>query len=847
MRKRMGTKWGWMASALAFVALGASAQNTTTFGNIVSQGVPCGAANCVYYQLPPATPWVVVTVAGTWTGTLETAVTAVPNANYANLSTIAWTALGTSTANGTWSVSTSGATYLRVRATSWTSGEANVTMAAAQSQLPLPNPVMQGTVTASGLKAPAGGSSADCWTTDGGDQPCSGGAASISINGAVVPSANLNGTAPTADGGYTAGIWKVSGSNAIVEVPTVTAGVTSLNGETGAVAVQGDSTITVTPSGQNINLHVTGASSSGVQYNPTTSVYVLAGSSLLRDDNHAMSNAYTVTGGSANGSTCSVTATNTLTTSDWVNLQSVTGFTTPTNGTTQELGTNYTEFKVASATSTAFTLANCNFTATFTGGTAYQATYWIPYQTATKPFFNGHGTVLQFGIYPQGGIYGLCTDQNANYATFYHPLMTTGAGPHYYIANDCHNDFAIGSTASTVETAIEALAVKVHADGGIFVLGTPWSQNFSCPSCSTQANQYYVWEQGFLESNTSPTGQYADFIVPLEPVLGPSTNAQLFADAIGRLTAAGADFAAQTYNFALTTQGNPVLRSDPFSDYRESNAAGSIGRIFTPPADSYTAFAITNAAETENYFNVDTAQGIVTEQRHIVAGNPNNDVENVSNTVTAYDELVKYLCPSLATGWPGNGGAFCVFLMGGTATSAGNSVYSQFDNAGPGNAANEWDLAFSGTTKPAFSMQYNGGVAKVYLPSTAPASGTDCLQIDNTGYITNTGNACVGAGATPTISSGFGTSPFIVAGSGGTSSFTFNVGTGGTATNGVLAMPAAPNGWMCSFNDLSLPIAKQIIMTAETTTTVTLSANSYGGGGTTFGSADYIAGSCFAR
>jgi hypothetical protein len=56
-------------------------------------------------------------------------------------------------------------------------------------------------------------------------------------------------------------------------------------------------------------------------------------------------------------------------------------------------------------------------------------------------------------------------------------------------------------------------------------------------------------------------------------------------------------------------------------------------------------------------------------------------------------------------------------------------------------------------------------------------------------------NPFVGAGIIPTISSGFGTSPSVVAGSQGPQSFTINVGTGGVATTGVIGMPAARHGW----------------------------------------------------
>lgn len=55
----------------------------------------------------------------------------------------------------------------------------------------------------------------------------------------------------------------------------------------------------------------------------------------------------------------------------------------------------------------------------------------------------------------------------------------------------------------------------------------------------------------------------------------------------------------------------------------------------------------------------------------------------------------------------------------------------------------------------------------------------------------------------PTISSGFGTSP-TVPNPNGTAAFTVNVGTGGTATAGVIALsPAASNGWHCSVHNLT--------------------------------------------
>lgn len=79
--------------------------------------------------------------------------------------------------------------------------------------------------------------------------------------------------------------------------------------------------------------------------------------------------------------------------------------------------------------------------------------------------------------------------------------------------------------------------------------------------------------------------------------------------------------------------------------------------------------------------------------------------------------------------------------------------------------------------------------------------------------------------ATPTISSGFGTAPSVTAGQ--VASFRINVGTGGAATGGVIAMNfTAPTGWNCLVNDLTAAAANVAAFTdrqtASTTTTVTV-------------------------
>lgn len=77
----------------------------------------------------------------------------------------------------------------------------------------------------------------------------------------------------------------------------------------------------------------------------------------------------------------------------------------------------------------------------------------------------------------------------------------------------------------------------------------------------------------------------------------------------------------------------------------------------------------------------------------------------------------------------------------------------------------------------------------------------------------------------PTIASDFGTDAAIAAAN-GTAAFTVNVGTGGTATSGVLTLPAATTGWICHVENRTAVAANvadaRTVQIAATTTTVTV-------------------------
>lgn len=81
------------------------------------------------------------------------------------------------------------------------------------------------------------------------------------------------------------------------------------------------------------------------------------------------------------------------------------------------------------------------------------------------------------------------------------------------------------------------------------------------------------------------------------------------------------------------------------------------------------------------------------------------------------------------------------------------------------------------------------------------------------------------SGTAPTVTSA-GTSPSVTA-SNGTATFRVNVGTGGTATTIVLAMPTAATGWNCSGSNITAAAANRnptgvLLQQSSTTTAATL-------------------------
>ena len=155
-----------------------------------------------------------------------------------------------------------------------------------------------------------------------------------------------------------------------------------------------------------------------------------------------------------------------------------------------------------------------------------------------------------------------------------------------------------------------------------------------------------------------------------------------------------------------------------------------------------------------------------------------------------------------------NGGVAVGNSAGGTATGNNTSVGQGAGAALTSGTGNIAIGSFAGGT-------VSTGSNNISLNASPPASGTSNWL--------NIGSGVMETLAAPTISSGFGTSPSVANGT-SSASFTVNVGTGGTATSGVIAFPtAAPHGWNCHAVDNTDvgTIETECVTTSTTTATCT--------------------------
>lgn len=204
-----------------------------------------------------------------------------------------------------------------------------------------------------------------------------------------------------------------------------------------------------------------------------------------------------------------------------------------------------------------------------------------------------------------------------------------------------------------------------------------------------------------------------------------------------------------------------------------------------------------------------------------------------------------------------------------TMTSAGAARALRLTNAGTtSNTAARLDLATGtsnayllvrqedGATPFAAISTGAGDTAGLFLDSSAAAAAPITLipgassLVNVSGRIAATSYQAVtvvSLNTAPTISSGFGTTPSIVAHN-GTAVFRLNVGTGGSASSGVIGLPTSATGWACHAENITTNNATQFVtkQTATSTTTATIGNYDAAGSAAAWAASDNLLVQCKA-
>lgn len=150
---------------------------------------------------------------------------------------------------------------------------------------------------------------------------------------------------------------------------------------------------------------------------------------------------------------------------------------------------------------------------------------------------------------------------------------------------------------------------------------------------------------------------------------------------------------------------------------------------------------------------------------------------------------------------------------------------------------------------PVLDLNTSAGACLSYGSTSSICAATNIVSISATTYnfvsanaIIQMGTVPVLANTTPTVASGFGTSPSVTAGK--AYAFRVNVGTGGTASTGVITVgAAATTGWNCSCTDITTHVGT-CQQTASTTTTASFGQFVSAGTAQAWAASDVLAVTC---
>lgn len=260
-------------------------------------------------------------------------------------------------------------------------------------------------------------------------------------------------------------------------------GCTLANGTTATTQTVGDNTTKVATDAFVI---ANASGSSGVQYNPTTTSYIVSSFSGLYDDSDSNS----ISLGVPSNVTCVHTTTSTCTVAfasphglsvggavDMFNLASW-----PYGQQAAQFG-SFQVTTVPDSTHITFTTPTVlTYTCSSCTGNVYDASYWGIWDFAREPFIYGHGTV-----------YGIETSTQSLAGNFTSLTSALVGTPTYLIDQTGQNDLAAGRTVSQIETDHQTVWTAAHNSGMIVMQTTMVPANYGVSTENEKPGQINLW------------------------------------------------------------------------------------------------------------------------------------------------------------------------------------------------------------------------------------------------------------------------------------------------------------------------------------------------------------------